>query len=107
LLDGLCIGKNLHFVLGEFSGDAWYLCWTPGKHPPVLTEELDESAFLYGGERIQLPRGLGTSREKPTASAPKLLIPGELQLASDTNAGGNYYPWRIVFFAGGNVVYCW
>jgi hypothetical protein len=30
-----------------------------------------------------------TSREKPTAGAPKLLIPGEFQLASDTNAGGN------------------
>jgi hypothetical protein len=30
-----------------------------------------------------------TSRENPTAGAPKLLIPGEFELASDTNAGGN------------------
>jgi hypothetical protein len=34
-------------------------------------------------------KDMNTSREKPTAGAPKLLIPGELQLASDTNASGN------------------
>jgi hypothetical protein len=38
------------------------------------------------------PEAMGTSREKPTTGAPKLLIPGELQLASDTNAGGNALP---------------
>ena len=29
-------------VLGEFSGYAWHVSWTPGKNFPVLTEELDE-----------------------------------------------------------------
>jgi hypothetical protein len=35
-------------MLGEFPGDAWHICWTPGEHPPVLTEELDKYAFLCG-----------------------------------------------------------
>jgi hypothetical protein len=30
LFDELCIRKNLQFVLGEFPGDAWHICWTPG-----------------------------------------------------------------------------
>jgi hypothetical protein len=30
-----------------------------------------------------------TSKEKPTAGAPKTLLPGEFQLTSDPNAGGN------------------
>ena len=37
-------------VLGEFSGYAWHVSWTPGKNFPVLTEELDERAFLCRGE---------------------------------------------------------
>jgi hypothetical protein len=44
-------------MLGEFLGDAWHICWTPSEHPPVLTEELDERAFLCGGEGIRFPRG--------------------------------------------------
>jgi hypothetical protein len=39
-------------MLGEFPGDAWHISWTPGKHPSVLTEELDEHAFLCGGKGI-------------------------------------------------------
>jgi hypothetical protein len=39
-------------VLGKFPGDAWHICWTPGKHPSVLTEELDERAFLCGREGV-------------------------------------------------------
>jgi hypothetical protein len=46
-------------VLGEFPGDAWQICWTPGKHPPVLTEELDEHAFLLWGEQIRHPHCIG------------------------------------------------
>jgi hypothetical protein len=34
-------------MLGEFPGDAWHICWTPGEHPPVLTEEPDERVFLW------------------------------------------------------------
>jgi hypothetical protein len=26
LLDGLCVRKNLQFMLGEFPGDAWHIC---------------------------------------------------------------------------------
>jgi hypothetical protein len=44
-------------MLGEFPGDAWHICWTPGEHPPVLMEELDEHAFLCGGKRIRHPCG--------------------------------------------------
>jgi hypothetical protein len=35
-------------MLDEFPRDAWHICWTPSEHPPVLTEELDERAFLCG-----------------------------------------------------------
>jgi hypothetical protein len=49
-----------------------------------LQESEDE---LVGA--ISLPRDGCTSREKPTAGAPKTLIPGEFQLASDPNACGN------------------
>jgi hypothetical protein len=46
------------------------------------------------------------SREKPTAGAPKTLIPGEFQLASDPNAGGNAFVAHCLF-AGDNSIYCW
>jgi hypothetical protein len=49
-------------VLGEFSGDAWHICWTPSEHPLVLTEELDECAFLCWREKIRHPRDLGWIR---------------------------------------------
>jgi hypothetical protein len=41
-----------------------------------------------------------TSREKPTAGAPNLLTASELQLASDTNAGGNALSLAHFIFAG-------
>jgi hypothetical protein len=53
----------------------------------------------------ELSRGC-TSREKPTAGAPNLLTTGELQLASDTNAGGNILSLAHCIFAGDNCTYC-
>jgi hypothetical protein len=47
-----------------------------------------------------------TSREKPTVGAPNLLTAGELQLASDTNAGGNALSLAHCKFAGDNCTYC-
>jgi hypothetical protein len=47
-----------------------------------------------------------TSREKPTAGAPNLLTAGELQLASDTNAGGNALSLAHCKFASDNCTYC-
>jgi hypothetical protein len=47
-----------------------------------------------------------TSREKSTAGAPNLLTAGELQLASDTNAGGNALSLAHCIFAGDNSTYC-
>ena len=37
-------------VLGEFSGYAWHVRRTPSEYFPMLTEELDERAFLCGGQ---------------------------------------------------------
>jgi hypothetical protein len=50
--------------------------------------------------------GTVTSREKPTAGAPNLLTAGELQLASDTNAGGNVLSLAHCKFTGDNCTYC-
>ena len=33
-------------MLGEFPRNTWHVSWTPRKYFPVLTEELDERAFL-------------------------------------------------------------
>jgi hypothetical protein len=49
---------------------------------------------------------LGTIREKPTAGVPNLLTAGKLQLASDTNAGGNALSLAHCIFAGDNCTYC-
>jgi hypothetical protein len=49
---------------------------------------------------------MDTSREKPTAGAPNLLTAGELQLASDTNAGGYALSLAHCKFAGDNCTYC-
>jgi hypothetical protein len=37
-------------MLGEFPGYAGHVRWLPHKDVPVLTEELDERAFLFGGQ---------------------------------------------------------
>jgi hypothetical protein len=37
-------------MLGEFPGNTLHFCWTPGKHFPALTEELDKRIFLCGTE---------------------------------------------------------
>jgi hypothetical protein len=46
-------------VLSKFPRDASHICWTPGEHPLVITEELDERTFLCDGKRIRHLRGLG------------------------------------------------
>ena len=48
LLDRFGIWINLKGVLGEFPGYTWHVGWTPGEDFPVLSEELDERAFLCG-----------------------------------------------------------
>jgi hypothetical protein len=55
---------------------------------------------------LLLGRKQHTSREKPTAGAPNLLTAGELQLASDTNAGGNALSLAHFIFVGDNFTYC-
>jgi hypothetical protein len=62
LFDGFCVGKDLQFMLGEFPRGAWHICWTPGEHPPVLTEELNERTFLCRGKGIRHLHGLGGIR---------------------------------------------
>ena len=34
-------------MLGEFSRDTWHVRWLPCKEIPILTDELDERAFLF------------------------------------------------------------
>jgi hypothetical protein len=35
-------------VLGDLLGDAWHFYWTPHKCALVVSEEVDELAFLFG-----------------------------------------------------------
>jgi hypothetical protein len=61
-----------------------------------------------GPRTVRAKEDLGATRfSMPHAGAPKRSTAGAFLCASDTHACGNYYPWRIVLFAGGNVVYCW
>jgi hypothetical protein len=41
---------DVKFVLGEFPRDTWHVGWFPCKDVSILTEELDERAFLCGRE---------------------------------------------------------
>ena len=47
---GRAPGSMFRACFGEFSGNAWYVCWTPCKYAPAFPEELDERAFLFVGE---------------------------------------------------------
>ncbi len=46
LSDWSSTGVKIECVLGEFPGNTWHVCWTPGEDFPALTEELNERAFL-------------------------------------------------------------
>jgi hypothetical protein len=37
-------------MLGEFPGYTWHVRWLQCEDVPVLTEELDDRAFLFGGQ---------------------------------------------------------
>ncbi|KAK1686176.1 hypothetical protein QYE76_047024 [Lolium multiflorum] len=41
-----CERIQIEVVLGKFPGYSWHVSWTPCEDSPVLTEELDERAFL-------------------------------------------------------------
>ena len=41
---------KIECVLGEFPGNTWHVCWTPGEDFTALTEEFNERAFLCGVE---------------------------------------------------------
>jgi hypothetical protein len=46
LLDELGIFVDIKGVLGKFSWDTWHVFGRPCENIPILTEELDELAFL-------------------------------------------------------------
>jgi uncharacterized protein YcbX len=56
--------------------------------------------FIKGDKVGNVQDRVSTSREKSTVGAPNLLTAGELQLASDTNAGGNALSLAHCKFAG-------
>ena len=51
LFDRFKLGINIESVLSEFPWYTWYVRRLPCKNVPVLTDELDERAFLF---RIQI-----------------------------------------------------
>ena len=50
MLDRYGVRIDLECVFGEFPGYSWHVRWAPCEDFPVLTEELDERAFLFGSE---------------------------------------------------------
>ena len=46
LFHRFCFRIYIERVLGEFPGNSRHVCRTPGENSPLLTEELDERAFL-------------------------------------------------------------
>ena len=51
LFDRFILGINIESVLSEFSQCTWHVRRFPCKDVPILTDELDERAFLF---RIQV-----------------------------------------------------
>jgi hypothetical protein len=50
LLNRLGAWLDLQGKLGDFPRDAWHIRGFPHKYVLVCTEEVDERAFLFGGE---------------------------------------------------------
>ena len=48
LLDWLKLWINIKSVLSEFPQYTWHVRRLPCKNVPILTDELDERAFLFG-----------------------------------------------------------
>ena len=48
LSDRFKLGINIESVLSEFPRYTWHVRRLPCKNVPVLTDELDERAFLFG-----------------------------------------------------------
>ena len=48
LLDWLKLGIDIESVLSEFPRYTWHVRRLPCKNVPILTDELDERAFLFG-----------------------------------------------------------
>ena len=46
-LTGFAFRINVKSVLSEFPRYTWHVGWFPCKDVPVLTDELDERAFLF------------------------------------------------------------
>ena len=49
-------------MLSVFPGYSWHVGWAPCEDFPVLTEELDERAFLFRSEVFRHESGLGGVR---------------------------------------------
>jgi hypothetical protein len=49
----------LQGMLGKFPGYTYHVRWLPYEDVPVLTEELDERTFLFGGQICPDGGGLG------------------------------------------------
>ena len=47
MLDRLRVGSDMQFVLGEILRNTRHVLWGPCKDVPILTEEIDELAFLF------------------------------------------------------------
>ena len=56
------VGIDVECVLGEFPGYSWHVSWAPCEDFPVLTEELEERAFLFRSEVFRHKSGLGGVR---------------------------------------------
>jgi hypothetical protein len=50
LLDHLGIWPNMKRVLSQLPRHTWHVFWRPCEDVPILTEEADELAFLFGRE---------------------------------------------------------
>jgi hypothetical protein len=48
LLDWPRTGFDVEGVLDDFPGDSWHFCHAPHKHVLIVSEELNERAFLFG-----------------------------------------------------------
>jgi hypothetical protein len=47
LLNRLCLGIDLQFVLGQFSRDSRHIRRLPSEYVSVILQKLDECAFLF------------------------------------------------------------
>ena len=77
LLDRFILGINIESVLSEFSRYTWDVRRLPCKDVPILTDELDERAFLFG---IQIAADAELLRRVTWGKVNKLRLGGRFKL---------------------------